>query len=80
MSGETCSSEPCSAVASYDEAINICSNRGKRLCFNDEQTHCCGTGCGYDGMSVWVGNREPGTYSLFNFIDFITKTLDKYGI
>ena len=64
MSGEMCSSDPCSGEVSYDEAMTLCANRGMRLCFNDELPRCCGTGCGYDGSSLWVANRGKGSCRL----------------
>lgn len=46
----------CLERASYNQANAACSQRGLRLCSEQELNRgvCCGTGCGFDGRRVWT--------------------------
>ena len=60
--GDTCTSEPClDGDITYNEAVDVCSSRGSRLCFEYELNKCCGTGCNYDDATSWVADEEQGT-------------------
>ena len=64
---EDCVSRPCPAGAvTYNEAVEICKNRGRHLCINalNQPDNCCGTGCNYDVEWIWVG--DPGITSPIN--------------
>merc|ERR1711969_444098 len=44
-------------MATYSEAVELCSSRGMRLCTKEETLSeraagCCGTGCQYDNALV----------------------------
>ena len=60
--GDSCKrrSEACKAQKgkTFEEAENICSSRGLRLCSPDELDICCGTGCWFNRKLVWVAD-EP---------------------
>ena len=51
----------CVDSATYDQAQQICSNAGGRLCTKDELLADCtrGSGCGYDRHMIW--SSTPGT-------------------
>ncbi len=56
-SGLVCSeSDPCSGPVLYEQAVNMCSAWGGRLCTYDElaDRESQGTGCGYDAERVWT--------------------------
>lgn len=47
--------------ATYFEASHECHVQGKRLCFAEEVSQCCGSGCGFDGSVTWLRRPcEPG--------------------
>ena len=58
---ETCTTEPCADLVPYDEAVEICSNRDRRLCFLHELEKCCGTGCSFDKAVSWVQGNPIST-------------------
>ena len=59
--GESCSSQPCKRGRTYDEAVEICSSRGERLCYEHELNKCCGTGCRLDNKHNWIADQLKGT-------------------
>ena len=65
--GDSCTSKPCQKAKTYQEAAEICSSKGLRLCFPDELNKCCSTGCKFDFSTVWVATKAPGNNpSYFN--------------
>lgn len=46
----------CVSSATFDEANAVCARNSLRLCsqYELEASTCCGTGCGFDGHSVWT--------------------------
>lgn len=58
MSGNRCETQQVGCVerATYNEANQVCAQRGLRLCAQHELDRgvCCGTGCGFDGRRVWT--------------------------
>lgn len=45
--------------ATFHDANAVCDNMGMRLCTHAEMgvgSKCCGTGCGFDGKAVWIGD------------------------
>ena len=65
--GNNCISTPCQSSKTYEEAKNICSEKGFRLCTPVEMDTCCGTGCGFDTTTNWVAEGTDQFYrqSLF---------------
>ena len=56
----------CKKAKSYDEALQICSAEGMRLCTRAEMEadKTKGKGCGFDGYSNWVSDTCPGTVTF----------------
>ena len=53
----------------FDEAVQICFEKGGRLCLRDEMNDCCGkTAC--DRTQVWVGDELAGNASQTTTIRF----------
>jgi len=52
----------CLENARFTEANAACSQRGLRLCAQQELDRgvCCGTGCGFDGRRVWTSTSAGG--------------------
>ena len=71
INGDSCSSRPCKKDKTYDEAVEICSGRGQRLCSEDELNKCCGTGCNKDNEKTWIGVSLQGTVQSFSYMIFI---------
>eukprot|EP00929_Paragymnodinium_shiwhaense_P093305 TRINITY_DN5343_c4_g1_i1.p1 TRINITY_DN5343_c4_g1~~TRINITY_DN5343_c4_g1_i1.p1 ORF type:complete len:5356 (-),score=897.12 TRINITY_DN5343_c4_g1_i1:93-15986(-) len=53
----------CFPEASFEEARDLCEDRGYRLCTLIELMNktCCGTGCGFDSYLVWSNKVETTT-------------------
>ena len=69
--GDSCSSEPCESDKTYHEAVEICSSRDLRLCYEHEVNKCCGRGCGHDNIYIWIAVQLQGTVQAFSYIIFI---------
>jgi len=58
LDGRRCESQQvgCLEGVTYNQANAACSQRGLRLCAQNELDRgvCCGTGCGFDGRRVWT--------------------------
>jgi hypothetical protein len=58
MNGQRCETQTvgCLEGQSYNQATAACSQRGMRLCSENEleRNVCCGTGCNFDGRRVWT--------------------------
>jgi hypothetical protein len=50
----------CYFQVTYQEAMEVCHNAGKRICTTDEMDTCCGTGCWHNHNAIWVdvGNQQ----------------------
>ena len=50
----------CHPRKSYFEAIDICRNKGLRLCTLEEAKQCrtCGTKCGFNRKRIWTSSGE----------------------
>lgn len=44
----------CYFGVTYQEAMTVCHNAGKRICTTDEMESCCGTGCWHNHNAIWV--------------------------
>jgi hypothetical protein len=44
----------CYFDVTYQEAMAVCHNAGKRMCTTDEMQACCGTGCWHNHHAIWV--------------------------
>lgn len=64
--GDVCISEPCKSDASYQAAVEHCSNQGLRLCFEEELNQCCGTGCQFDHTTNWIADPAQGGCDYWN--------------
>ena len=67
--GDSCTSKPCQKAKTYQEAAEICSSKGLRLCFPDELNKCCSTGCKFDFSTVWVATKAPGNNPSYFIMD-----------
>jgi len=38
----------------YQEAMTVCHNAGKRICTTEEMQTCCNTGCWHNHHAIWV--------------------------
>jgi hypothetical protein len=47
----------CYFDVTYQEAMSVCHNAGKRMCTTDEMQTCCGTGCWHNHHAIWVDVR-----------------------
>jgi hypothetical protein len=70
QNGASCetSSLGCLARQTWHEANQACTRRGLRLCMQHEVDRCCGTGCGFDGHSIWTNtpaNMQHGGHQGF---------------
>ena len=68
--GDSCTSQPCQGSKTYQEASEICSRSGTRLCFEHELNKCCRTGCGYDATMNWVAAEAQGILYTFGYMIF----------
>lgn len=44
----------CYFGVTYQEAMTVCHNAGKRICTTEEMETCCGTGCWHNHNAIWV--------------------------
>jgi hypothetical protein len=44
----------CYFDVTYQDAMDVCHNAGKRMCTTDEVATCCGTGCWHNHHAIWV--------------------------
>ena len=44
----------CYFGVTYQKAMEVCHNAGKRICNTDEMDTCCGTGCWHNHNAIWV--------------------------
>merc|ERR1719235_1162068 len=44
----------CYFDVTYQKAMEVCHNAGKRICTTDEMDTCCGTGCWHNHNAIWV--------------------------
>jgi len=44
----------CYFGVTYQEAMTVCHNAGKRICSTTEMESCCGTGCWHNEHAIWV--------------------------
>ena len=68
VKGNSCTSNPCHADKTYEEAAEICSSMGLCLCLQKELDICCATGCGYDDTMNWVADTAEGMNKTFNYM------------
>ena len=66
--GNGCISEPCQSGKTYQEAVEHCSNQGRRLCFRHEINRCCGTGCQFDHTTNWIADSVEGIAQSFIYM------------
>ena len=67
---DVCISKPCTSDKTYQEAVEHCSSKDFRLCFEDELNKCCGTGCQFDHTTNWIADPAQGiTQSLIHMIN-----------
>jgi hypothetical protein len=56
--GDECRSEiagACHSGKTFQEAVDVCGSNGMRLCTETEyREQCCGTGCSFDAVQVWL--------------------------
>ena len=60
---DTCTTPiPCQLASTYEEAGNICSKIGLRLCARNKRLNevCCGTGCLIDKTTMWIADDDTG--------------------
>ena len=66
---KTCvSPEPCFLESTYQEASEICLERGLELCRYTEELSeiCCQTGCDIDPITMWISDEGLGKYKICN--------------
>jgi len=44
----------CYFQVTYQEAMEVCHNAGRRICTVEEMDTCCGTGCWHNHNAIWV--------------------------
>jgi hypothetical protein len=48
----------CYFDVTYQQAMEVCHNAGKRMCTTDEMQTCCNTGCWHNHHAIWVDVRN----------------------
>ena len=54
----------------YNEAEDICSRQGLRLCTSS--VHCCGTGCGMNSKTIWIADSPVNAHNISCISDLNT--------
>ena len=58
----------------FDEAVQICFEKGGRLCSRNEMNDCCGkTAC--DRTQVWVGDEMAGNAAQTTTVRFNSRNV-----
>lgn len=53
-----CDDVSCAEGLDLLTAAELCASEGKRLCKETELSGCCGTGCGFDFVDMWVAEKH----------------------